>query len=75
MTPADLDPRAFLTDFVMEQVEHQPMAKAVLLLRALAAETTDKALAISCRTRATEIEAVLTKQRANQAEFRLRASA
>lgn len=68
----DLPPRAFLTEFLLEQIAGQPATKALLLYRALAADTKDPALQAACGARADEIEIMLRNHRQMVLAFQLR---
>lgn len=72
MNAADLPPRAYLTDFLLEQIASQPLDRQLLLYRSLAFETTDKRLAGECRAQATEIEKIISSQRQMLLSFRAR---
>lgn len=70
----DLEPREYLHTFLLEQIAAQPMAKAILLFRALASEVDgkDKHLAAECRLRATELERTLSSNRQMSLNLRIR---
>jgi hypothetical protein len=66
-----LSPSDFLTDFLLEQIAVQPLERRVLLYRAVAAETPDKALREDCRARAREIEMLLRAEHQMLLKFRV----
>ena len=70
----NMEPAEFITAFVLEQIEAQPIERRILLYRALAFESSDKSLAEDCRAIAEKLESTQRAHRQLVLNFTRRAS-
>ncbi len=66
-------PEQLLTDFVLEQIETQPVPRRIELLRALAHETKWPALKTACNAEADVLEQAQVMHRQLRLDFQRRA--
>jgi hypothetical protein len=71
----NMTPKQFLTEFVLERINDQPIRQQVLLYRAIAHEAGDEAFAEDCRRSADVLEEALSHHRQLTLKFRARADA
>lgn len=70
---ADLTAEELITAYVLETVEREPVARQILLYRAITAITKDRALSAQCLRLADELEQSQRGQRKLALEYRIRA--
>jgi len=69
MTPS-LQPKEFLTEFILEQASKQPVEHRILLYRALSVELRDRALQMKCTALADDLEAIEARHQQLLLDFR-----